>query len=241
MDAKNAQAATPNPKNLTSGILARGAQLLFMFIFLGLVLFLSFGNIHWTAAWVYLGISLVSVTINAIFMMRTSPETVAERGQAKGWQNWDKLVSGLWAFLQYLILPVVAGLDARFHWSGEIGKAWQGSGAVVYAFSLAVSGWSMITNAYFSTAARVQTDRGQQVCKTGPYHYIRHPGYASFFLMSIGMAALLGSWWALIPAIISGGLMVVRTDLEDRMLQVELAGYKEYAQEVKYRLLPGVW
>ncbi len=231
----------PQKRNVTSGILARGAQLLFMFAWLGVVLFLSAGTLQWTAAWVYLGISLVSVLINAIFMLRTSPETVAERGQAKGWKDWDKLVSGLWAALQYLVLPLVAGLDARFHWSGEIGWLGHGIGVLVYSFSLAVSGWSMITNAYFSTAVRIQAERGQKVCKSGPYRFIRHPGYASFFLQSIGMAILLGSWWALIPAVISGALMVARTALEDRMLQDELEGYKEYTQEVEYRLMPGVW
>ncbi len=228
------------PKVIT-GILARGGQILFMFALLGVVLFLSAGTFRWIAAWVYLGISLASVVINATFMLRTSPETVAERGLAKGWQKWDKLVSGVWAGLQYLALPLVAGLDARFHWSGEVGLAWHGLGVVIYSFSLAVSGWSMITNAYFSTAVRIQSDRGQQVCKSGPYRFIRHPGYASFFVQSVGMAVLLGSWWALIPAFLAGGTMIARTSLEDRMLLAELEGYQQYAQEVKYRLLPGVW
>jgi hypothetical protein len=76
---------TANQKNTLTGIQARAAQILFMFIFLGLVLFLGSGNIHWTAAWVYLGISLLSVAINATFMLRTNPDTVAERGRAKGW------------------------------------------------------------------------------------------------------------------------------------------------------------
>ena len=227
--------------NMRSGILARGGQILFVFSFIGLVLFLSAGTIRWPAAWVYFGISLTSVIVNAFFMLRTSPETVAERGQAKGWQNWDKLVSGLWAMMQYLALPLVAGLDVRFHWSGEVGLAWHGMGAAIYCISLAGSGWSMVTNAYFSTAARIQADRGQQVCKTGPYRLIRHPGYSSFILQSLGMAILLGSWWALIPAIVAMGLMVTRTAFEDRMLQSDLLGYREYTQQVKFRLLPGVW
>jgi protein-S-isoprenylcysteine O-methyltransferase Ste14 len=227
--------------NLTGGIIARGGQILFLFIFLGLILFLGSGNIHWTAAWIFLGISIASVTINSFFMLRTSPETVAERGRAKGWQDWDKLVSGLWAGVQYLILPLVAALDQRFGWSGEIGIFWQGIGALLYALSLALSGWAMITNAYFSTAARVQSDRGQQVCNTGPYHYVRHPGYVGFVLQSPSIAILLGSVWALIPAIVASILMIIRTIFEDRMLKEELTGYKEYAQEVKYCLLPGVW
>lgn len=230
-----------NPKNTLTGILARAGQILFMFIFLGLVLFVGSGNIHWTAAWVYLGISLLSVAINATFMLRTNPETVAERGRAKGWKDWDKTISGLYALVQYLILPLVAALDQRFGWSGEIGLIWHLVGASVYAFSLGLSGWAMISNAYFSTAARIQSDRGQQVCRSGPYRFLRHPGYSAFIVQSVSMAILLGSLWALIPAILTGGLMVTRTALEDRMLLQELAGYADYAQEIKYRLLPGIW
>jgi protein-S-isoprenylcysteine O-methyltransferase Ste14 len=210
-------------------------------LLLGVVLFLSAGTLKWTAAWVYLGISLTSVLINAFFMLRTNPETVAERGQAKGWKPWDKLVSGLYAFIMYLILPFVAGLDRRFLWSGEIGWLGHGLGRLVYSFSLAITGWAMISNAYFSTAARIQAERGQQVCKRGPYRYIRHPGYAGIFLQSLGMAILLGSLWALIPALLTEGLIITRTVLEDRMLQDELEGYVEYTQEVKYRLVPGIW
>lgn len=241
MNVQDESSSKSTRKKIVSGIVARGGQLLFMFVFLGLVLFLGAGTLRWTAAWIYLGISLVVVLINTFFMLRTSPETVAERGQAKGWKDWDKLVSGFFGLMQYLILPLVAALDTRFHWSGEIGKTWQGSGAVVYIASMAVTSWSMITNAYFSTAARIQTDRGQQVCRAGPYQYIRHPGYAGIVIQSMSMAILLGSLWALIPALIAAVLIIIRTSLEDRMLQQELAGYKEYSQAVKYRLVPGVW
>jgi protein-S-isoprenylcysteine O-methyltransferase Ste14 len=231
-------------KNITihlKGILARGAQILFVFFVMGLVLFLSAGSIRWIAAWVYLGISLVAVIINATLLLRTSPETVAERGQAKQWQNWDRIVSGLYSIAQYLVLPLVAGLDARFQWSGEVGKVWHGTGAVLYALSMAGTSWAMVSNAYFSTAARIQSERGQQVCRTGPYKYIRHPGYTSIIIQSFSIAILLGSIWALIPATAAGGLILIRTILEDKMLQSELAGYVEYAQQVRYRLIPGIW
>jgi protein-S-isoprenylcysteine O-methyltransferase Ste14 len=239
MQAVNPTSA--NQPSVISGIFLRAGQILFMFIFLGLVLFLGSGTIHWPAAWVFLGISLVSVAINAVFMLLTSPETVAERGRAKGWKDWDKLVSGLWAGVQYLLLPLVAALDQRFDWTGEIGIKLQGVGAAIYALSLALSGWAMISNAYFSTAARIQADRGQQVCRSGPYRFVRHPGYVGFVLQSPSIAILLGSVWALLPAIVASVLMIIRTILEDRMLQAELEGYTEYAQEVRYRLVPRVW
>lgn len=228
-------------KEVTAGILKRGVQILFIFILLGLVLFLAAGSLRWIAAWVYLGISLLTFVINAILMLRASPETIAERGQARGWQAWDKLVSGLFAVFQYLILPLVAGLDARLHWSGEIGIAWHGIGAAVYSLSMAGNSWAMLTNGYFSTAVRIQTDRGHQVCRTGPYQYIRHPGYACIILQSLSTAILLGSLWALLPAAAAGALIIARTALEDKMLRSELAGYLDYSQQVKYRLVPGIW
>ncbi len=99
----------------------------------------------------------------------------------------------------------------------------------------------MIRNACFSTAVCIQANRGQQVCTTEPYPYVCHPGYVGFFLQALSIPLLLGSFWALLFAIPFAALMVIRTTLENRMLQEQLPGYNEYAQEEKYRLLPGVW
>jgi protein-S-isoprenylcysteine O-methyltransferase Ste14 len=227
--------------NLTAGIAARATQILIMFLIMGLELFLGAGTLNWKWAWVYLLISLVSVTINAVFMLRTSPETVAERGKPKEMKTWDKWIGGAIMISQYILVLIIAALDFRFGWTGEIAIIWHIFGAVVYALSLGLTGWAMITNAYFSTAVRIQSDRGQQVCRTGPYHYVRHPGYVGFFLQALSVPMLLGSLWALLFAIPAGVLLVIRTVKEDRMLQDELPGYKEYTHEVKYRLLPGVW
>ena len=99
----------------------------------------------------------------------------------------------------------------------------------------------MLTNAYFSTAVRIQTDRGQTVCRSGPYRFVRHPGYVGAILQSLGIPFLLGSWWALIPGLAAVVFIVIRTALEDRTLQYELVGYWDYAQEVRFRLVPGIW
>jgi protein-S-isoprenylcysteine O-methyltransferase Ste14 len=230
-----------NQSSVTAGIFARAGQILFMFIVMGLVLFLGSGHLDWMAAWVFLGISLISVAINAIFMLRNSPETVAERGRPKEVKDWDKLVGGFWLIGQYLLVPLVAALDFRFGWTKEYAIGWQVLGAVVYALALGLTGWAMISNAYFSTAVRIQSDRGQQVCSTGPYQYVRHPGYVGFFFQALSVPILLGSLWALLFAIPAGVLMIIRTSLEDRMLQEDLTGYKEYAQKVRHRLIPGVW
>jgi protein-S-isoprenylcysteine O-methyltransferase Ste14 len=227
--------------DVKSGVLARGIQILVMFLIMSLELFLGAGTLGWVWAWVFLGIGLVSVSINAVFMLRTSPETVAERGKPKEMQTWDKWIGGGWLIGQYFLVPIVCALDFRFGWTGEIALAWHLLGAVGYALSLGMTGWAMISNAYFSTAVRIQSDRGQQVCRTGPYHYVRHPGYVGFFFQALSVPLLLGSAWSLLFAIPIAVLMVIRTAKEDSMLQEKLTGYTEYAQEVKYRLLPGVW
>ena len=205
------------------------------------LLFGGAGTLNWPWAWVYFAISLAVFLINGAIVLRTSPETVAERGRPQATQDWDKVVGGLWALVLYLVLPLVAGLDVRFGWTRELGVAWNLAGAVVLAAGLGLGGWAMIANAYFSTAVRIQSDRGQTVCRSGPYRFVRHPGYMGFILQSLGTPILLGSFWALIPGIVAVALIVIRTAFEDQMLQAELPGYREYTQQVRYRLVPGVW
>ena len=226
---------------ISKGVAARARQILAMFVIMALELFLGAGTIHWVWAWVFLGISIVLVSINAFFMLRNSPETIAERGKPKELATWDKWIGGAILIIQYVIIPIIAGLDFRFGWTGDLAVAWHSFGACVFTLSMGLTGWAMITNAYFSTAVRIQTDRGQQVCRTGPYHFVRHPGYVGFIVQAVSVPILLGSLWALLFAILVGALIIIRTVKEDRMLQNELAGYQEYTREVRYRLLPGVW
>ena len=226
---------------ISKGVAARARQILAMFVIMALELFLGAGTIHWVWAWVYLGISIVLVSINAFFMLRNSPETIAERGKPKELATWDKWIGGAILIIQYVIILIIAGLDFRFGWTGDLAAPWHIFGALVFTLSMGLTGWAMITNAYFSTAVRIQTDRGQQVCRTGPYHFVRHPGYVGFIVQAVSVPILLGSLWALFFAILVGALIIIRSVKEDRLLQNELAGYKEYALEVKYRLLPGVW
>jgi protein-S-isoprenylcysteine O-methyltransferase Ste14 len=232
---------TENHPNVAAGILKRIGTVAIFFVLQAVILFLAAGRLNWIWAWVFLGICLVSVSINGTFMLRTSPETIAERGRPKETKDWDKVVSGLWGLALYLVLPLVAGLDVRFGWTRELSAACHIAGAVVLAVGLGLAGWAMIANAYFSTAVRIQSDRGQTVCRTGPYRFVRHPGYVGFILQSLGTPFLLGSLWALVPGITAAVLMIIRTSLEDRTLQAELPGYRDFVQEVRYRLVPGIW
>jgi protein-S-isoprenylcysteine O-methyltransferase Ste14 len=241
MNITSERPPTEKHPGTAAGILARFAQVMFVMALQAAILFLAAGRLDWTWAWVFLGISLLTVLINGAILLHTSPETIAERGRPKETKDWDKIVAGLCGLALFLALPLVAGLDAHFGWTGELSDSWHIAGALVLAAGFSLGAWAMIVNAYFSTAVRIQTDRGQTVCSTGPYRSVRHPGYAGFILQSLGTPILLGSVWALIPGIMAATLLIIRTSLEDRTLQAELPGYRDYVQEVRYRLVPGIW
>ena len=227
--------------NIRAGIVRRFKQIAIVFAIQAAILFVAAGRFDWKWAWVFLGISVVSMLVNGTILLRTSPETIAERGRAKETKDWDKIVGGLYSLFLFLLLPLVAGLDTRFGWTGEISSTWNIIGAAVLALALGLAGWAMIVNAYFSTAVRIQVDRGQTVCRAGPYRFVRHPGYVGFILQSLATPLLLGSAWALMPAVAAAAILIIRTSLEDRTLQLELPGYKDYAHEIRYRLVPRVW
>jgi protein-S-isoprenylcysteine O-methyltransferase Ste14 len=222
---------------LTIGIIQRLAQVVILLVVQGAVLFIAAGNPRWTWAWFFLGIYLIGMLINGLFMIRVNPATIAESGRA----NWDKWIGGFWSLFQFLAIPLIAGLDARFGWTRGLSSSWNIAGAIGFAAGLELFSWAMIVNAYFSTVARLQEERGQTVCKTGPYRFVRHPGYFAAILQSLAIPLLLGSLWALIPGVLAAVLMIARTSFEDHMLQDELPGYRDYAGEINFRLLPGIW
>ena len=110
---------------------------------------------------------------------------------------------------------------------------------LLVGFGLSV--WAEAVNKFLEPTVRIQTDRGHKVVDNGPYSIVRHPAYVSGCLVFVGVALSLGSLWALIPAGISSLLLILRTHWEDQTLQAELPGYKQYAERVRYRLIPGVW
>ncbi len=227
--------------NMTTGIAMRLGAIAVALLLQAALLFGGAGRLDWAWAWVYFGISLATVLIGGMIVLRTSPETIAERGRPRDMKSWDKIVSGIGGLTMYLALPLAAGLDARFGWSPPLGVIWHVAGGVVLTVGFGLTVWAMLSNAYFSTVVRIQSERGHAVCRSGPYRFVRHPGYVGYTLQSLGMPFLLGSLWALLPTLAAAIAMVIRTALEDRMLRAELPGYQEYAREVRYRLVPGIW
>jgi len=141
---------------------------------------------------------------------------------------------------------IMSALDVRFEWLPPFGwspmsLALHIGGGIFFALGWALLLWATASNAFFSTTVRIQEERGHTVQTGGPYQFVRHPGYVGGILYQLATPFLLGSWWALIPMILSVPLYIVRTALEDKTLHEELDGYREYAQQTRHRLLPGVW
>ena len=205
------------------------------------LLFASAGTVRWPSAWAWIVFGGIAQIITMRVVGQRHPDLLVERSRLQtGTKKWDKIIAPLLVVVGPFIMFVCAGLDYRWHglrfpmWVTMIGLA----AALVGA---AVTGAAMYTNRFFSSTVRIQTERGHAVVSSGPYGLVRHPGYVGMLLAYLAMPVMLGSVWALTPAVLTAMLLVLRTALEDRTLRMELPGYADYADTVRYRLLPGVW
>jgi len=138
-----------------------------------------------------------------------------------------------------ILMWLVAGLDKR--WGGSPLLSLELAAFVVVIAGYLFSTWALMINRFFSAVVRVQTDRGHTVVTTGPYRFVRHPGYAGALVGYLATPIALGTLWVFIPMLLTCIVLVVRTALEDKTLQQELPGYSEYNRRTRYRLLPGIW
>jgi protein-S-isoprenylcysteine O-methyltransferase Ste14 len=210
-------------------------------VVMGVALFWSAGQIDWWPAWASIAVMLAWITATAIVILRFNPDLLAERLRPRqGAKPWDTAIMSILGLAQ-LGRYIVAGLDQRDGWTGGFPLAPQIAALAVCALGYALVVWATAANAFFSQIVRIQPERGHTVATGGPYHYVRHPAYAGAILYELAVPVLLASWWALIPSGLNAILLILRTALEDRTLQAELAGYAGYARQVRHRLLPGVW
>jgi len=208
------------------------------------ILLLSAGRLDWVWGWIFLALLAAVLISHVLILVPINPELLAERSRGirqEGAKGWDKWVAVFAAGMGTMGSWLVASLDARFEWSASVPLALHIGGLIGSVLGWALFMWAMGANAFFSEAVRIQEERGHTVITDGPYRYVRHPGYVGAILALLATPLLLGSWWALVPAGLAAIGYVVRTGLEDKTLQEELDGYKDYTWQVRYRLLPGVW
>ena len=207
-----------------------------------MLLLISAGTFEWINAWAYIGFSVLFNIIGGTFLAKVNPQMLNERGRLiqGNTQSFDKV----WVvpyILLFSIVSCIAGLDAvRFEWS-HMPLELTIIAAIIYVSASLLLLWAMAVNPHFETTVRIQEERNHQVCTSGPYKYVRHPGYVSFSAMIVSSSFILGSWWANLPNGMALILLVIRTSLEDKFLHKELKGHKEYAQKTKYKLVPYVW
>lgn len=205
----------------------------------------------WWQAWAYAVVSILAFVTSRLIVARKHPDLITERARfmsAKDTKSWDKVLAPLLGLGSILIL-VVAGLDKYYGWTSASNLSLTPS-VSLWASLIALMGivlgygfssWALIENRFFAGTVRIQIERGHHVVSTGPYRIVRHPGYAGGLVGYLFIPLLLDSFWAWIPTILLAVVLVVRTALEDKTLQAELPGYKEFAQQTKYRLFPGIW
>jgi protein-S-isoprenylcysteine O-methyltransferase Ste14 len=219
-------------------MLRAGFEAIALLAFLGTCLFLSAGRISWLAAWAYLA---VFAAFTAATFAVVQPELIRERA-APGTDSdrKDALLAGFGFLGLYPGTLIVAGLDA-----GRTGSSIPEFGQVL-AFVTFASGygfalWAMRVNPFFSTFVRIQAERGHAVISSGPYAWVRHPGYTGTIVAHLALPVALGSTWAFVPALLGSLLFVVRTAREDHVLTERLLGYREYQARVPWRLVPRLW
>lgn len=218
------------------------AHFVISFVVIAGLLFGTAGKWRWPEAWAYLFVHFSMSAAMTGWLRRHDPGLLYERMSLfrRSSPGWDRvLIVGLVVALaaEY----AVPGLDAvRYHWT-HVPVAIEALGLLALIGSLLFVYRVMQVNSYLAPVVAVQTDRGQKVIDIGPYALLRHPMYLGVIVYAFGMTLLLGSLWGLVPAAVLAGLLVVRVRLEEGVLRRELEGYEEYAQRVKWRLLPGVF
>jgi protein-S-isoprenylcysteine O-methyltransferase Ste14 len=211
-----------------------------LLIILGIALFLSAGDWAWLDGWLFFGTLIIAALVGMTVVGLLNENLVKEQVRIpEETKDWDKVFLRIGMPLM-LAIVVVAGLDERFGWSAPMPVAAQVIGWVILVgISRVLSSWALSENKFWSGSVWIQ--EGHQICESGPYRLVRHPGYLSAITQWLSAPLILSSYWALIPAVLFTVSIVLRTRLEDRTLQEELPGYEEFTQHTRYRLIPGVW
>jgi protein-S-isoprenylcysteine O-methyltransferase Ste14 len=219
------------------GIVKNFTTLIIEFLFL----FGSAGTLYWLRGWIYICYRFSYQIFYVSILMIVNPQLLNERGKfnLKETKPYDKYFE-----LSYFILGpsmlIVAGLDVRFQWS-SIPLIIIFPSVVVIILTTIIALWAQISNSHFILTTRNDTLGNQRVCTTGPYRYIRHPGYLSAIIQWLCYPLILGSLFSLIPALVYISFIFIRTYYEDKTLKIELKGYEDYSKTTKYRLFPHLW
>jgi len=205
-------------------------------VVMGLVLFLPAGSLKYWEAWIWWSIISAMTLFIAAYFLKRNPELLSRRMKVKEKEPQPAIIR----FLSFLSLFafLVPGFDYRYHWSAV--PVW----IVILASALVFLGYLFIflvfkENSYASTV--IQVEKEQPVITTGPYAVVRHPMYTGLLIIQLFTPLALGSYWALIFSLLFVPMIMFRIKKEEELLLRDLPGYADYANTIRYRLVPYVW
>ena len=206
-------------------------------VLIGLLIFLPAWTINYFNGWLFMGVLFIPMFIVGIIMMIKNPKLLASRLDAKEKQKEQGMVIKL-SGLMFVVGFVLAGLDFRFKWLTLPPIV---SYISVGVFLLAYLMWAIVLkqNTYLSRTIKVEEN--QQVIDSGLYGVVRHPMYTATIFLFLSMPLILGSLISFFVFLLYPVLIIVRIINEEKYLEENLMGYKEYKKKVKYRIIPFVW
>ena len=207
------------------------------FIFIGLLIFLPAGTFSFFNGWLFMVILFVPMFLAGIVMMFKNPALLKSRLNAKEKQRDQGIVIKL-SGLMFLAGFIVAGLNFRFGWF-MLPRGVVIGASVVFLAAYILYAEVLRENTYLSRTIEVQEN--QKVIDTGLYGIVRHPMYSATLLLFLSMPLVLGSIYSFLIFLAYPLIIAKRIKEEEKFLEEELEGYREYKQKVKYRLIPFIW
>ncbi len=206
-------------------------------IIIGLLIFIPAGSIEFFNGWLFIILLFVPMFVAGIFMMINNPELLKRRLNAKEKEGEQKEVVAL-SGIMFIVGFIIAGLNYRYNWM-ELSNTIVVIGSIIFLLSYFLYAIVLIQNEYLLRTIEVEKD--QKLVDTGLYGIIRHPMYLATISLFLSMPLILGSFYSFIIFLAYPFIIVKRIKNEEKVLEKDLKGYKEYEKKVKYRLIPYIW
>jgi protein-S-isoprenylcysteine O-methyltransferase Ste14 len=204
---------------------------------LALIIILPAGRWDYWQGWMYLLTLFIPMFFIFAYLLKNDPALLERRMRMREKESVQRKIV-LLSYLYFLTAFILPGLDVRFGWSNVL--PWASIVANLFFFAgYMIFFWVLATNSFVSRVVEVESN--QKVISSGPYALVHHPMYAGVIIMYLASPVALGSYWALLPAILIIPLLIARIHNEEQVLLCDLPGYEEYTQKVRFRLIPGLW
>jgi len=216
------------------------AGLLQLFVIMAVLIFVPAGTLDYPQAWIFLAVFFAPVLAITIYLMKNDPKLLERRisaGPSAEKERGQRIIQFL-AMIDFVAVMLVPAFDHRFGWSA-VPPYVSAAGNILVVLGFLIVFLTFKENTF--TSAIIEVDAGQKIISTGPYAHVRHPMYIGALIMLVGVPLALGSWWGLLTVVAMTLVIVWRLLGEEKFLAKNLAGYCEYQDMVRYRLLPFVW